>query len=139
MSDKPVRVRIAPAPTGYLHVGTARTAIHNYLFAKHAGGKFLVRIEDTDVERNDASLVKPILEALKWLGIESDEPVVYQSQRLEMYRKASELLMQSGHAYRCFCSPSELEAERAKATAEKRAPKYNRKCLGLSQAEIEAK
>ncbi len=136
MNDRPVRVRIAPSPTGYLHVGTARTAIHNYLFARHAGGKFLVRIEDTDVERNDASLVKPILDALSWLGIASDEPVIYQSHRTARYRECVDLMLKSGHAYRCFCTPTELEAERASATAEKRAPKYNRKCLSLSEKEI---
>jgi len=136
MNKRPVRVRIAPSPTGYLHVGTARTAIHNYLFAHHAGGKFLVRIEDTDVERNDASLVQPILDALLWLGIASDEPVIYQSRRTERYRECAELLLKSGHAYRCFCTREDLEGERTKATAEKRAPKYNRKCLALSESDI---
>ncbi len=136
MSDTPVRVRIAPSPTGYLHVGTARTAIFNYLFARHEKGKFLIRIEDTDVERSDNSLIEPILSALKWLGIESDEPVVYQSQRLDIYKQQVRTLLDNGHGYRCFCRPADLEAEREKARAEKRPPRYSRKCLGLSAAEV---
>lgn len=136
MKSSDIRVRIAPSPTGYLHVGTARTAIFNYLFARHEGGKFLIRIEDTDAERSDNSLVEPILSALKWLGIESDEPVVYQSQRADLYKKNVAALLGTGHAYRCFCAPAELEAEREKARAEKRGPRYSRKCLGLSAAEV---
>ncbi|MBI5266967.1 MAG: glutamate--tRNA ligase [candidate division Zixibacteria bacterium] len=137
MSSSNIRVRIAPSPTGYLHVGTARTAIFNYLFARHEGGKFLIRIEDTDVERNDNSLIEPILSALKWLGIESDEPVVYQSARLSLYKEQVKILLENGHGYRCFCAPSDLEAEREKARAEKRPPRYSRKCLGLSQADVD--
>jgi glutamyl-tRNA synthetase len=136
MGDTSVRVRIAPSPTGYLHVGTARTAIFNYLFARHEGGKFLIRIEDTDAERSDNSLVEPILSALKWLGIESDEPVVYQSQRTELYKAGVQAMLASGHAYRCFCTPAELEAEREKARAEKRPPRYSRKCANLSAEEV---
>ena len=136
MSESPVRVRIAPSPTGYLHVGTARTAIFNFLFARHEGGKFLIRIEDTDAERSDNSLVEPILSALKWLGIESDEPVVYQSQRADLYKAGVAAMLKSGHAYRCFCTPAELEAEREKARAEKRPPRYSRKCLGLPPVEV---
>ena len=79
MTENPVRVRIAPSPSGYLHVGTARMAIANWLFARHSGGKFIIRIEDTDVERSKQELVEPILSALKWLGIESDEAIIYQS------------------------------------------------------------
>jgi nondiscriminating glutamyl-tRNA synthetase len=137
MSSSNIRVRIAPSPTGYLHVGTARTAIFNYLFARHEGGKFLIRIEDTDAERSDSSLIEPILSALKWLGIESDEPVVYQSARLELYKKHVKTLLENDHGYRCFCTPAELEAEREKARAEKRPPRYSRKCLGLSPSEVE--
>lgn len=137
MSSSLVRVRIAPSPTGYLHVGTARTAIFNFLFARHVGGKFLIRIEDTDAERSDNSLIEPILSALKWLGIESDEPVVYQSQRAELYKAGVRAMLGTGHAYRCFCTPTELEAEREKARAEKRPPRYSRKCLGLSTEEVQ--
>ena len=137
MSSSNIRVRIAPSPTGYLHVGTARTAIFNYLFARHEGGKFLIRIEDTDAERSDNSLIEPILAALRWLGIESDEPVVHQSARLELYKRNVRTILESGHGYRCFCTSVELEAEREKARAEKRPPRYSRKCLRLSAAEIE--
>ncbi|MCX6828581.1 MAG: glutamate--tRNA ligase [candidate division Zixibacteria bacterium] len=131
-----VRVRIAPSPSGYLHVGTARTAIFNWLFARHHGGKFIMRIEDTDKERSDSDLVQPILDALKWLGVDWDEGPFFQSQRLESYKPYVERLLVGGHAYRCFCSPQELEQEREKAMAEKRAPRYDRRCLSKSEAEI---
>jgi nondiscriminating glutamyl-tRNA synthetase len=139
MSEKQVRVRIAPSPTGYLHVGTARTAIHNYLFAHHNHGKFLIRIEDTDVERNDSSLIEPILNALKWLNLNWDEEVVYQSQRAELHRTWATKLLETPFGYRCFCTPAELEADRNAAMAEKRAPKYGRKCLHLDPAEVAAR
>lgn len=131
-----IRVRIAPSPSGYLHVGTARTAIFNWLFARHHGGKFLVRIEDTDTARSDADLIGPILDALKWLGLDWDEEPVYQSQRLDRYKIYVNRLLESGHAYRCFCTPEELETERNKAMAEKRPPKYDRKCLKRTGAEV---
>ena len=139
MKSPEVRVRIAPSPTGYLHVGTARTAIFNFLLARHTGGKFLIRIEDTDVERSDASLVEPILSALKWLGLNWDEQVVYQSQRTDIYRSFGQKLLESGYGYRCFCTTQELEAERAAASAEKRSPMYSRKCLRLMPEQIDAK
>lgn len=132
----PPRVRIAPSPSGYLHVGTARTAIFNWLFARRFGGKFLIRIEDTDAERSDSSLVEPIISALRWLGIESDEPIIYQSSRLDLYSSHAREILASGHGYRCFCSARELEAEREAAMARKEAPKYSRKCLQLSPADI---
>ncbi|MGH8015805.1 MAG: glutamate--tRNA ligase, partial [Candidatus Zixiibacteriota bacterium] len=137
MTTSEIRVRIAPSPSGYLHVGTARTAIFNYLYARHFGGKFLIRIEDTDAERSDQSLVKPIIDALKWLGIESDEPTVYQSARKEIYADFARKILSSGHGYRCFCTPAELEAERAKSIAEKKPHRYSRKCLELSENEIQ--
>ena len=133
------RVRIAPSPTGYLHVGTARTAIFNYLFARHYGGSFLVRIEDTDVERSDPALLEPILSALQWLGLQWDEEPVYQSRRLELYRRHTRQLLESGHAYRCFCTPEELQAEREQARRRKEPPRYSRRCLNLSDEEIEAR
>lgn len=139
MSDSKVRVRIAPSPSGYLHVGTARTAIFNYLFARHHGGSFLVRIEDTDAARSDASLVEPILSALKWLGLESDEEIVYQSSRREIHTRAAKTILESSAAYRCFCTPEELEAGRQKAREEKKPPRYDRKCLRLSPSEIESR
>ncbi|MFQ6009188.1 MAG: glutamate--tRNA ligase, partial [Candidatus Zixiibacteriota bacterium] len=137
MADQPVRVRIAPSPTGYLHVGTARTAIFNYLFAKHTGGKFLLRIEDTDIERSDASLIEPILSALKWLGLSWDEEIVYQSQRVEVYKQYTQQILESGFGYRCFCTQEELEQRRQRARAEKKSLHYNRRCLNLSDEEIQ--
>ncbi len=139
MSGSEIRVRIAPSPSGYLHVGTARTAIFNWLFARHYGGKFIVRIEDTDETRSDARLVQPILDALKWLGVDWDEGPYFQSERMARYKPYVARLLESGNAYRCFCTPSELEAEREKAMKEKRPPRYNRNCLHLSQEEIDRK
>ncbi len=99
MSDKSVRVRIAPSPTGYLHVGTARAALFNFLFARHTGGKFLVRIEDTDAERSKPEFIEPILNGLKWLGLNWDEEIVYQSRRCDLYRTAIESFLKTGSAY----------------------------------------
>jgi glutamyl-tRNA synthetase len=104
-SDKP-RVRFAPSPTGYLHVGGARTALFNWLFARHEGGTLLLRIEDTDVERNRPELVEGILDGLKWLGVEWDEGPFFQSQRLAMYRAAAERLLANGSAFPCYCKAS---------------------------------
>jgi len=101
-TQKP-RVRFAPSPTGYLHVGGARTALFNWLFARHEGGTLILRIEDTDVERNRPELVEGILEGLKWLGIEWDEGPVFQSQRLDLYRAAAERLLASGAGFACYC------------------------------------
>lgn len=137
MTDSQVRVRIAPSPSGYLHVGTARTAIFNYLFARHYGGKFLVRIEDTDAQRSDHSLIEPILKALKWLGLDWDEEIVYQSKRFDIYKEQAAKILASGDGYRCFCSPQKLEADRVEARAAKRPPRYNRRCLNLTKDEIE--
>lgn len=100
------RVRFAPSPTGYLHVGGARTALFNWLFARHEGGTLLLRIEDTDAERNRPELVDGILEGLRWLGIEWDEEPLFQSQRLEMYRDAAERLFSSGAGFACYCKPA---------------------------------
>src|SRR5450755_2390597 len=100
-TDKP-RVRFAPSPTGYLHIGGARTALFNWLFARHEGGTLLLRIEDTDVERNRPELVQGILDGLKWLGIEWDEGPIFQSQRLDLYRAAAERLLASGAAFGCY-------------------------------------
>ncbi len=135
----PVRVCISPSPTGYLDVGMARIAIFNWLFARQTGGKFLIRIEDSDVERSDASHIEPILNALKWLGLDWDENVVYQSQRAENYKKCAQALLAGGHAYRCFCTTAELEAEREAARAAKLPPRYSRICLRLSHDQIKAR
>ena len=100
------RVRFAPSPTGYLHVGGARTALFNWLFARHEGGTLLLRIEDTDAERNKPELVEGILAGLKWLGIDWDEGPVFQSQRTEIYRQAAERVLAGGHGFACYCKGS---------------------------------
>jgi len=125
-------VRFAPSPTGYLHIGGARTALFNYLFARHTGGRFLLRIEDTDRERSTPEAVKAILEGLRWLGLKWDGEVLFQSQGRERHLQAANRLMEKGAAYRCFCTPEELEARRKLAMAEKRDFVYDRTCLGLS-------
>jgi glutamyl-tRNA synthetase len=114
-------------------------AIANFLFARKNEGKFLIRIEDTDVERSDADLVEPILSALKWLGLERDEEIVFQSQRLEIYADFARKILESGHGYRCFCSPEQLAADRKRAQAEKTSQIYGRRCLGLTDEEIKRK
>ncbi len=139
MTDKPVRVRIAPSPSGYLHVGTARMAIANFLYARHTGGQFLIRIENTDAARSDDSLIEPIISALKWLGIESDEEIIFQSDRIELYEKYAQQILKDGKGYRCFCSPELLAADREEAKANKGPLRYNRRCLHLTQEEIDKK
>src|SRR6202049_1863165 len=104
-SNGAARVRFAPSPTGCLHVGGARTALFNWLFARHEQGVLLLRIEDTDVERNRPELVDGILEGLRWLGIEWDEGPFFQSQRLAMYRIAAERILANGAGYACYCRP----------------------------------
>jgi glutamyl-tRNA synthetase len=130
-----VRVRFAPSPTGYLHVGGARTALYNWLFARHHGGVFLLRIEDTDADRSKPELTTAILESLQWLGLNWDEGPFYQSQRLERYREVASELEKRDHAYPCFCLPEELQAKRAQAEAQKRPWKYDGVCRNLSERE----
>lgn len=130
-----IRVRIAPSPTGAIHVGLARSALYNYLFARKHAGTFILRIEDTDVERSTQESADAIIKGLAWLGITFDEGPYYQSQRLDIYRKYADELVRNGHAYRCYCSAERLEEERKKAEAEKRAWKYDRHCLNLSDEE----
>lgn len=139
MNDRSIRVRIAPSPTGYLHVGVARTGVFNWLFARKHGGKFLIRIEDTDQERNKLELIQPILDGFKWMGMESEEKIVHQSDNLEIYKKYAQQLLDSGKGYRCFCTPEELKAAREKAVKEKGSQIYDRKCLKLSSEEIQKK
>ncbi|MBU8932977.1 MAG: glutamate--tRNA ligase [candidate division Zixibacteria bacterium] len=139
MSDTPVRVRIAPSPTGYLHVGVGRTAVFNWLLARHTGGTYVIRIEDTDQKRNRPELIQPILDALKWMGLESDEPEVRQSTRTDIHKEYTKKILESGHGYRCFCSPEELKAAREKARKEKGIQKYDRRCLHLSDDEIKSR
>jgi glutamyl-tRNA synthetase len=128
-----VRVRFAPSPTGFLHVGGARTALYNWLFARRHGGVFILRIEDTDVDRSHAELVTAIIGSLKWLGLDWDEGPFFQSERLERYRAAAQVLEKLGHAYPCFCTPDELEARRARAEAGHRPWKYDGRCRRLPE------
>ncbi|HSH00211.1 MAG TPA: glutamate--tRNA ligase [candidate division Zixibacteria bacterium] len=136
MTAETVRVRIAPSPSGYLHVGTARTAIFNWLYARKHGGAFLIRIEDTDAERIDNSLVQPILDALTWLGLESDEPVQYQSKRHELHREYVGRFIASGHGYRCFCTKERLAVMREQQQRDKQPPRYDRHCANLSESDV---
>jgi glutamyl-tRNA synthetase len=135
----PVRVRFAPSPTGFLHVGGARTAIYNELLRRSRGGAFILRIEDTDRERSDEAMTRQIQEALAWLGVEWDEGPFLQSERLARHRELAERLLAEGKAYRCFCPPEELEALRREAQAAKATYKYPRRCLRLARAEAEAR
>ena len=115
-----IRVRFAPSPTGSLHIGGARTALFNYLFAKHHDGKFLLRIEDTDISRSKKSLTEGILESLEWLGLNWDEEPVYQSQRINRYQTICQNLLDQGLAYRCFCTSDQLQKKREIAKHEKK-------------------
>lgn len=131
MTDSPkkeVRVRIAPSPTGPLHLGTARTALFNWLFAKNQGGTFILRIEDTDLERSDPKYEKDILENLQWLGLTWDERPYRQSERLDIYEKYIKKLFKEEKAYYCFCSKEDLEAERQAMLSQGLAPKYSGRC-----------
>ena len=132
-----VKLRIAPSPTGYLHLGTARSALYNWLFARKKNGKFILRIEDTDPTRSSNEMVDVIIEALKWLDLDWNEEIYYQSKRFDIYRKYAEKLVESGSVYRCFCSEERLEQERKKAKEKGCYWKYDRKCLNLSKEEIE--
>jgi len=143
----PVRVRFAPSPTGLLHVGNARTALFNWLLARGQGGTLILRIEDTDVERSTRASEDGILGDLKWLGLTWDEgpdvggpyPPYRQSERLDLYADYARRLLDTGHAYWCFCSAEQLERERAAALAASAPPKYSGRCRGLSRAESEAR
>ena len=141
-----VRVRFAPSPTGYLHVGGARTALFNWLFARRHGGTFVLRIEDTDVERSSTDMVDGILDGLRWLGLDWDEgPLVggpvgpyFQSERGDRYRAAAQRLVDAGRAYYCYCTTEELKIKREAGEREGGAWRYDRVCAGLSAAEIAA-
>jgi len=134
-NNSPVRLRFAPSPTGYLHVGGARTALFNWLYARHHGGTLVLRIEDTDLERSTPEMVEGILVGLRWLGIEWDEGPYFQTERMELYRAAAGKLIRSGHAYYCFCTKEQLEQQRAQGVAEGRVPRDI--CRGLSREEAD--
>jgi nondiscriminating glutamyl-tRNA synthetase len=137
-----VRVRFAPSPTGYLHVGGARTALYNYLFARANGGVFILRIEDTDAARSTEESLNAILDSMRWLGLSWDEGPgaggrqgpYFQAQRGEIYRRHADALLASGRAYRCYCTATELEARRQEQIARGAAPRYDVRCRGLDEA-----
>jgi glutamyl-tRNA synthetase len=125
-----VRTRFAPSPTGDLHIGGARTALFNWLLARHSQGVFILRIEDTDVARSTQESIQVILDAMTWLGMDWDEGTFYQTQRISLYREAAEKLLKESKAYRCYCTPEELETKREAALKSGMKPKYDRTCLG---------
>ncbi|ORX23463.1 glutamate--tRNA ligase [Thermoanaerobacterium sp. PSU-2] len=131
-----VRVRFAPSPTGNLHIGGARTALFNWLFARHNNGKLILRVDDTDLERSTGDSMKAILDGLKWLGIDWDEGPVYQSKRLELYKKYADELVRQGKAYYCFCTKEELDVMRSEAQKAGKPPMYTGKCRNLSPDEV---
>ena len=127
-----VRTRFAPSPTGYLHIGSARTALFSYLYARHNGGTFVLRIEDTDRERSTRESIDAILDALRWLKLDWDEGPFFQSDRWDLYREQAERLLSNGHAYRCYCTAEQLETKRKEALAAGRKPMYDRTCRNLA-------
>ncbi|MFL5401787.1 MAG: glutamate--tRNA ligase, partial [Gemmatimonadales bacterium] len=132
----PPRVRFAPSPTGYLHVGGARTALFNWLYARHTGGTHVLRIEDTDRERSTEEHTRVILDGLTWLGITWDEGPFFQGEYAARHQADAERLLAQGKAYRCFCTREELDAQRAKAEATG-GFRYDRRCFTLAAGEVE--
>jgi glutamyl-tRNA synthetase len=133
-----VRVRLAPSPTGNLHIGTARTAVFNWLFARNQGGKFILRVEDTDLERSKSEYTDNILEGLTWLGMNWDEGPSFQSQRLDIYRQTVQTLLDKGLAYRCYTTSAELDQMREAQKANKQAPRYDNRHRNLTPEQREA-
>ncbi len=133
-----VRVRLAPSPTGSLHIGTARTAVFNYLFARHQQGQFILRIEDTDLERSRPEFTKNILDGLKWLGLNWDEGPFFQSERMDLYRQKIQALLAEGQAYRAYDTPEELDAMREAQKANHEAPRYDNRHRNLTAAQESA-
>ena len=137
------RLRFAPSPTGFMHIGGYRTALFSWLYARHTGGSFVLRIEDTDIARAVEGSVDYLIEGLNWLGMDIDEgPIVggpygpyYQTQRKELYLQYAHLLIASGHAYRCYCTPERLDEMRKAQEAQRLPPRYDRRCRYLSEEE----
>ena len=134
--SRPARLRFAPSPTGYLHVGGARTALFNWLYVKRFGGQFLLRIEDTDKARSTDESTRAIFDGMNWLGLGWDEEVVYQGANLDRHRRDAQALLERRAAYRCFCTQAELEERRAAADGRKEAFKYDRRCDRLPDEEV---
>jgi glutamyl-tRNA synthetase len=137
--SKQVRVRFAPSPTGYLHVGVTRTALFNWLFARQHGGVFVLRIEDTDRERSSAAMTDAIIDGMTWLGLDWDEGPVHQADGLRRHQEDVLRLLEGGHAYRCFCTVEELEQRRAGYPGGADAFRYDRRCLAIPEAEAAAR
>ncbi len=135
MSNRPIITRFAPSPTGMLHVGGARTAIFSYLLARRHNGKFILRIEDTDVERSKKEFESEILDSMKWLGLDWDADPIYQSQRFDVYRSYIQKMLKAGTAYKCWATPEELAAMREKATAHGKKPMYDRRYRNFTGTE----
>ena len=125
--------RFAPSPTGYLHIGGVRTALYSWLHARRHGGRFVLRIEDTDRERSTQEAVDAIFEGMAWLGLDSDATPEYQSQRTERYKQVIDQLIESGHAYHCYCSKDELDEMRAAQRAAKQKPRYDGRCRARTE------
>ncbi|QFQ32813.1 glutamate--tRNA ligase [Buchnera aphidicola (Aphis fabae)] len=126
-----VKTRFAPSPTGNLHIGSIRTALYSWLFARRHNGKFVLRIEDTDFERSKALSVQSIFQGLKWLGLNWDEGPYFQTERLERYKEVIEIMLKTGNAYKCYCSPNKIEEERFKQLSEGKKPRYTGVCRNL--------
>ncbi|MFZ6007668.1 MAG: glutamate--tRNA ligase [Nitrospirota bacterium] len=131
--NKQIRVRFAPSPTGHLHIGGARTALFNYLFARHNNGAFVLRIEDTDRSRSTEEYIEAIIEGMRWLKLDWDEGPYRQTDRFDIYRSYVERLLNEGKAYKCYCTPEELEQRRQEALAQGKTPKYDGRCRNLSE------
>mgnify|MGYP003312179314 CR=1 FL=1 len=130
----PIKVRFAPSPTGFLHIGGVRTALFNWLFARNHGGKFILRIEDTDLSRSTEESIQEILESMRWLGLDWDEGPFRQTERQEIYSQKVEQLLAAGKAYSCYCTPEELDRKRSEAQKAGLKPKYDGTCRNLSDA-----
>ena len=122
-----IRTRFAPSPTGYLHIGGVRTALYSWAFARHHGGQFILRVEDTDLERSTPESVKAILDGMQWVGLNHDEGPFYQTQRFDRYKAVIQQLIEAGQAYYCYCSKDELETMRAEMEARGEKPRYDRR------------
>lgn len=133
-----VRVRIAPSPTGNLHIGTARTAVFNWLFARHHNGKFILRVEDTDEARSRLEYTENIKSGLTWLGLTWDEGPFFQTQRLDLYKQAIQTLLDKGLAYPCYCTPEELDQMRDEQKAKGLAPRYDNRHRNLTDEQKQA-
>jgi glutamyl-tRNA synthetase len=131
--NKDMKTRFAPSPTGYLHIGGARTALFSWLYARKHGGKFVLRIEDTDLERSTVESVNAILEGMTWLGLEYDEGPFYQTERFDRYDEVIQKLLKTGHAYKCYCSKDRLEKLREQQMANKEKPRYDGHCRNLTE------